>query len=222
MKKIFLTLIAMVTMTISAQAMSFSQAQQEALYLSDKMAFELSLSNAQYEAVYEINLDYMMALTVSNDIYGVHWEHRNKDLSYVLSSYQYRTFLAREYFYRPVYWKSGFVFRIYQHYTNRTYFYYARPSHYTTYRGAHSWHSNGNHSFYKGRTFNRKTNVPKYDSHQNTPKRDNWHGKNENKKPASAKVNTRDNRKAPRPNAAPKKPAPSKKNSAPKARENRR
>ena len=39
-----LTLIAMVTMAGSAKAMTFAQAQQEALFLSDKMAYELNLS----------------------------------------------------------------------------------------------------------------------------------------------------------------------------------
>ena len=43
---------------------------QEALFLSDKMAYELNLSVQQYEAVYEINLDYMMALSVNDDIFG--------------------------------------------------------------------------------------------------------------------------------------------------------
>ena len=166
MKKIFLTLITMVTMTISAQAMNFSQAQQEALYLSDKMAFELGLSNSQYEAVFEINLDYMSALSSGNDIFGIYWEHRNQDMKYVLTGSQYRTFQGRDYFYRPVYWQSGFLFRIYKHYTNRTYFYYARPSHYTTYRGAHSWHSNGNRSYYQGRKFDGGRSVPAYESHK--------------------------------------------------------
>ena len=111
MKKMILMLIAMVTMASSAKAMTFAQAQQEALFLSDKMAYqqealflsdkmayELNLSVQQYEAVYEINLDYMMALSVNDDIFGFYWERRNEDLSYVLSVYQYRSYMAREYF----------------------------------------------------------------------------------------------------------------------------
>ena len=94
MKKMLLTLMAMVTMTISAQAMTFNEARREAFFLTDKMAYELNLSNAQYEAVYEINLDYLTALAVSDDIFGFYWERRNEDLSFVLSSYQYRTFMA--------------------------------------------------------------------------------------------------------------------------------
>ena len=55
-------LAVMMVMTISAKAMSYNAAKNEALFLSDKMAYELNLTAAQYEAVYEINLDYLMSL----------------------------------------------------------------------------------------------------------------------------------------------------------------
>ena len=55
-----MTLIAMLTMTVSTNAMSFEQARNEALFLTDKMAYELNLTDEQYEAAYEINLDYLM------------------------------------------------------------------------------------------------------------------------------------------------------------------
>ena len=185
MKKMILMLIAMVTMASSAKAMTFAQAQQEALFLSDKMAYELNLSVQQYEAVYEINLDYMMALSVNDDIFGFYWERRNEDLSYVLSVYQYRSYMAREYFYRPVYWQNGFAFRIYTNYTNRSHFYYVRPSHYATYRGDHNWHSNGNKSYYQGRVYDRdrtpnayngvrtRTGVDRYSTGRNVYNRGN-------------------------------------------------
>ena len=162
MKKMLFMLMAMVTMTISAQAMTFNEARREAFFLTDKMAYELNLSYSQYEAVYEINLDYLTALAVSDDIFGFYWERRNEDLSFVLSTYQYHTYLAREYFYRPVYWQSGFTFRIYQRYTDRRLFYFARPSHYATYNGGHSWRNNGNRSYYKGLTFERSKAIPNY------------------------------------------------------------
>jgi hypothetical protein len=162
MKKMLFTLMAMVTMTISAQAMTINEARREAFFLTDKMAYELNLSYSQYEAVYEINLDYLTSLAVSDDIFGFYWERRNEDLSFVLSTYQYRTYMAREYFYRPVYWQSGFTFRIYTHYTDRRLFYFARPSHYATYNGGHSWRNNGNRSYYKGLTFERSKAIPNY------------------------------------------------------------
>ena len=62
MKKMMI-LAMMMVMTISANAMSYNAAKNEALFLSDKMAYELNLTAAQYEAVYEINLDYLMSLT---------------------------------------------------------------------------------------------------------------------------------------------------------------
>ncbi len=58
MKKMMI-LAMMMVMTISANAMSYNAAKNEALFLSDKMAYELNLTPAQYEAVYEINLDYL-------------------------------------------------------------------------------------------------------------------------------------------------------------------
>ena len=67
MKKIMILAMLMV-MTITANAMSYMEAKKEALYLSDKMAWELSLTNAQYDAVYEINLDYMMSVNGRNDV----------------------------------------------------------------------------------------------------------------------------------------------------------
>jgi|GEM_PF-1384290 len=164
MKKILFSLVMMIAAIIPAQAMTFSQAQEEALYLSDKMAYELNLSSAQYDAVYEINLDYFTAIAAEGDIFGVYWERRNEDLSYVLSSYQYREYLRLEYFYRPVYWQNGFIFRIYTHYADRHKFFFARPSHYATYRGGHAWHHNGNHSYYKGRTFDRNNAIRNYGS----------------------------------------------------------
>ena len=60
----------MMVMTMSANAMSYSAAKNEALFLSDKMAYELNLTASQYEAVYEINLDYMMSVNGRNDAYG--------------------------------------------------------------------------------------------------------------------------------------------------------
>ena len=50
MKKIF-TLAMMMAMTITANAMSYTAARNEALFLSDKMAYELNLTDAQYDAV---------------------------------------------------------------------------------------------------------------------------------------------------------------------------
>ena len=152
MKKMILTLMAMLTIAASANAMSYEQARNEALFLTDKMAYELNLSDAQYEACYEINLDYLMGVTSQYDVFGPYWERRNLDLSYILFSWQWELFRAATYFYRPLYFDAGYWhFGIYARYPHRDYFFFGRPAFYVSYRGGHSWRMNGGHSYYEGR-----------------------------------------------------------------------
>ena len=152
MKKLFLSLIAMLTIAATASAMSYEQARNEALFLTDKMAYELNLTDAQYEAAYEINLDYLMGVTSQYDVFGTYWERRNLDLSYILYSWQWDLFRAADYFFRPLYWNAGYWhFGIYARYPHRSYFYFGRPHFYVTYRGGHSWRMNGDRSYYEGR-----------------------------------------------------------------------
>ena len=87
-------LAVMMVMTISATAMSYNAAKHEALFLSDKMAYELNLTAAQYEAVYEINLDYLMSLNGHGDVFGIWWDRRNADLRFVLTPWQYDKYVA--------------------------------------------------------------------------------------------------------------------------------
>lgn len=136
MKKMMF-LAMMMVMTVSASAMRYSDARREALFLSDKMAYELNLTDAQYVAVYEINLDYLMSVD-SRNIYGSWWNRRNADLRYVLSGWQYERYLQLTHFYRPVAWHAGsWVFGIYNRY-NRSLFYRAYPSVYVSYRGGNN------------------------------------------------------------------------------------
>lgn len=155
MKKFILALVAMVTMTVtSASAMSYEQARQQALFLTDKMAYELNLTDDQYEAAYETNLDYLMSVNTVDDLYGVYWRQRNLDLSYILLDWQYRSFLNATYFYRPLYWNAGYWhFGIYARYPHRDYYFFGRPHFYTSYCGGHSWRMNGGRSWYDGRHF---------------------------------------------------------------------
>ena len=131
-------LAVMMVMTITANAMSYTAAKNEALFLSDKMAYELNLTAAQYEAVYEINLDYLMSLNGHSDVFGIWWDRRNADLRYVLNSWQYDKYVALNHFYRPVAWKAGgWTFAVYSHY-NRGHFYNAHPTVFVTYKGGHN------------------------------------------------------------------------------------
>lgn len=143
--------MAMMTIALNANAMSFTQAQREALFLTDKMAYELNLTDEQYDACYEINLDYLMSVSTVDDLYGTYWTRRNYDLGYVLFDWQLEAFRAASYFYRPLYWDAGcWHFGIYARYPRRTFFYFSHPTVYVSYRGGHSWRMNGGHSYYHG------------------------------------------------------------------------
>lgn len=139
---------------VTAGAMSYSQAREQALFLTDKMAYELNLTDDQYEAAYEINLDYLLSVNSYDELYGDYWRWRNLDFSYVLLDWQYRMFCDAAYFYRPLYFHSGcWHFAIYARYPHRDYFYFNRPTVYVSYRGGHSWRQNNGRSWYSGRTF---------------------------------------------------------------------
>ena len=154
-------LAVMMVMTISARsamplgssknAMSYNAAKHEALFLSDKMAYELNLTAAQYEAVYEINLDYLMSLNGHGDVFGIWWDRRNADLRYVLNSWQYDKYVALSHFYRPVAWKAGsWTFAVYSHY-NRGHFYNAHPKVFVSYKGGHN-KVHGSHYAHMGKS----------------------------------------------------------------------
>ena len=154
MKKLLFTLLTLLAFAYQAKAMSFEQARQQALFLTDKMAYELNLTDDQYEAAYEINLDYLLSIDHYDDLYGIYWRRRNQDLSYILYDWQYRAYCQANYFYRPLYYDTGYWrFRIYARYPYSDYYYFGRPTFYNTYRGTHSWHMNNGRSWYSGRQF---------------------------------------------------------------------
>ena len=135
MKKLMMMALLMV-MTVTAKALSYETARSEALFLSDKMAYELNLSPSQYEAIYEINLDYFMCVGSALDLYSDLWKQRNFEIQRVLTPYQYEEFLRIKYFYRPLGWRDGrWEFRIYRVYPNRGHFMMNRPRAYGSYRG---------------------------------------------------------------------------------------
>ena len=102
------------------------------------LAYELNLTAAQYEAVYEINLDYLMSLNGHADVFGIWWDRRNADLRYVLNSWQFDKYVALSHFYRPVAWKAGgWTFAVYSHY-GRDRFFHAHPKVFVSYKGGHN------------------------------------------------------------------------------------
>ena len=159
MRRNIFTLFAALTITLTANAMGFEEARTEALFLTDKMAYELDLNDSQREAVYEINLDYFLSCNGYADVEGTYWARRNADLKYVLADYQYRRFINAAYFYRPLYWDRGvWRFHIYSRYYNRHHFYYGRPYAWHSYRGGHA---RGTHSYYRGRNYHH-TPAPRH------------------------------------------------------------
>ncbi len=149
MKKLLATL-AVLAGTASALAMGHKQASREALFLTDKMAYELGLDERQREAVYEINYDYFRAVGKRSEIDGKWLMRRNYDINVILTPGQYSRFYKAAYFYKPLYWDGGFRWRVHTRYADRTHFYYGRPRFYSTYRGAHGWKHNKGKSWYKG------------------------------------------------------------------------
>ena len=114
----------------------------------DKMAYELNLTAAQYEAVYEINLDYLMSLNGHGDVFGIWWDRRNADLRFVLNSWQFDKYMSLAHFYRPVAWHAGgWTFAVYSHY-DRGRFFNAHPKVFVTYRGGNN---HRDPRFYAGR-----------------------------------------------------------------------
>ena len=165
-------LVSMLTIAVSANAMSYERARNEALFLTDKMAYELNLTDAQYEAAYEINLDYLMGVSSRYDVFGTCWERRNIDLEYILYRWQWDLYRAATYFYRPLYWNAGYWhFRIYTHYPHRDYFYFGRPHFYASCRGGHSWRHNGGRGYYEGRHDHYR---PHHSREQHVGMRTNW------------------------------------------------
>lgn len=174
----FLIFAVMALGVLAAHAIPFEEARRESLFLTDKMAYELNVNEAQYEALYEISLDYLMSLSSSRDVKGTHLNRRNYDINCVLTPMQYSKFYKADYFYTPAKWDAGVVLKVYTRYPDRSKMYRKAPYSYSVYRGSHSWANNGNKSWYKDkdfksdkavRSFGNRTLFPKSGSHA-TPK----------------------------------------------------
>ena len=154
MKKLISILMLLMAFTMSSNAMSYEQARQQALFLTDKMAYEHNKTNDQNEPAYAITHKNLMSVNTVDDLYGAYWRYRNLDMSYVLLDWQYRAFCDAAYFYRPLYFNAGYWhFGIYARYPHRDYFYFDRPTVYISYCGGHSWSMNRGRSWYHGRSY---------------------------------------------------------------------
>ncbi len=140
MKRLLLSLVLMASV-LSASAFGYDRAREQALFLSDKMAYELNLSQEQYDLAYQINLDYFLNVSSHRDIFGVYWQYRDADLRYILYDWQYSLYRTLDYFFQPLRWvNASWYFPVYSRYS-RTHFYFGRPGPYISYRGG--WRSHG-------------------------------------------------------------------------------
>ena len=182
-KMIFMAM--MMTIAISASAMTYKKANKEALFLSDKMAYELKLSSSQYEAVFEINLDYIMAVNKKADISGSYWKIRDTNMRYVLTANQYRAYHATPYFYNPLEWTNGKVgYKVYAKYNNRNKMYQPVPNNYKYYKGGgkkdYKYFANNNND-------KKNKNNNKNNGNYNKNNKNNNNGQNNGKKPDTPK-----------------------------------
>ena len=151
MKRYLLTLLIVLAGTLSAKALSYSEARDRAWFLTDKMAYELNLTPDQYDRVYQVNLDYFMSIAYESDCYGHYWNYRDTDLRFILWDWQYRLYVTLDYFYRPIRWvRTAWHYPICDHY-RYGYYYYERPRVYVSYHGC-NWKRRGHNdvSPYKG------------------------------------------------------------------------
>lgn len=147
MKRYILSLVMICSSIVGANAMDYETARKEALYLTDKMAYELNLNDQQYEDAYEINLDYLLSVRTAEDVTGAYLDYRLTDFRHILYDWQWNLFYAADYFLRPLAWhRGGWFFPIYSIY-DRGYFFFHHPHVYLSYRGGHG-HMHFHDGFY--------------------------------------------------------------------------
>lgn len=148
MKKLLSLLAALLLAVNSASAFPYEEAARKAYYLTDKMAYELNLSDAQYDRVYQINFDYFLKCAEVRDIEGYLWEYRNTCLARVLYTAQWRIYNSIDHFFRPIRWVSGrWYFPVREHYGHHRYY---RPAPPPSYKGPRPGEYHKNHNTYYG------------------------------------------------------------------------
>lgn len=134
MKRIFLSLALMLG-TLTANSMPYREARENALFLTDKMAYELNLTERQYDDAYQINLDYFLSIATPDDLYGPYSRCRDRDLRYILMDWQYAIFASADYFFQPLLWRANSWFLPILHRYDRAHFYFSHPRVCDVYRG---------------------------------------------------------------------------------------
>lgn len=195
MKRMILSLMLVVSV-VNVFAMTKSRARQEAWFLTDKMAYELLLTEGQIEDVYEINYDYFRSLSSYNHVYTFEANRRMDYLAYVLTPWQWRKFQTILDFVNPVkVVNRAWHFVIYSRY-DRGFHYYNKPYAYTHYKGLNM----NNLSYYKNRqkmhveNVNKKANIrPQvnglHNNNKNNSNKNNYNKNQVNKNQANKNQN---------------------------------
>lgn len=105
MKRLIMTMVMAVVMSLTVSAQRINNTIKEARILTDKMAEELSLNNWQREKAYQMNLDYLSSINSHRDIHSQNWNQRNSQLKGILSATQWKLYKKASYFYQPISWK---------------------------------------------------------------------------------------------------------------------
>lgn len=137
MKKLLLALMLGFISSTTSFAFDYESARPLAWYLTDKMAYELDLTEEQCDYVYQINLNYFLQVTSPSDLYSRVATCRNEDLGYVLTATQYAAYLGRNYFEAPLtYTNYEWLFPVLEHYEQDAYFLSASvPTYYGNMQG---------------------------------------------------------------------------------------
>ncbi len=134
MKRLFL-LFLIAASSVSAFALSYNEARKRAWFITDKMAYELNLTNEQFDRAYEINLDYLLSVNTARDCFGPYWTFRNTDMRSILYDWQFSLYSSLDYFFRPLRWaQAAWHFPIFSRYSNNAY-YFGKPTIYVSYKG---------------------------------------------------------------------------------------
>ena len=117
MKRMIMTMVAMVMMITSVSAQRIDNINMEARILTDKMTAELGLNSWQREKAYQMNLSYLNGINSYRDIDSQIWKKRNNALKGILNASQWRQYKNASYFYHPISWhNNAYVHNIYAKY----------------------------------------------------------------------------------------------------------
>ncbi len=134
MKRLFL-LFLIAASSVSAFALSYNEARKRAWFITDKMAYELNLTEEQFDRAYEINLDYFLSVNTARDCFGPYWTFRNADMRSILYDWQFSLYSSLDYFFRPLRWvQAAWYYPIFSRYKHNIY-YFNRPGIYVSYKG---------------------------------------------------------------------------------------